>query len=134
MTLSGVGSDSPVKTKGVTSIELTIRIKTLAIAFFVAEVEGNYSVILGRDWIHVNQFIPTTLHQMFLQWVCDDVEIVQTDSSACIAIGDILVLWIYETATCFTDVDFSHYRFISIDRKWFIHVMLEPMENRLNHK
>jgi hypothetical protein len=30
-------------------VELTIRIKTLAVVFFVADVEGNYSLILGRD-------------------------------------------------------------------------------------
>jgi hypothetical protein len=44
------------------------------------------------------------------------------------------VLWTYETATCLTRVDFSDYHFISIDKKGFIPVMLEPMENRLNHK
>jgi hypothetical protein len=60
MTLSGVGTDSSIKSKGVTSVELTIRTKTLAAAFFVADVEGNYCLILGRDWIHANQCIPST--------------------------------------------------------------------------
>jgi hypothetical protein len=73
MTLSGVGNDSSIKARGVTSVELTIRTKTLAAAFFVADVEGNYSLILGRDWIHSNH-IPSTLHQMLIQWVGDDVE------------------------------------------------------------
>jgi hypothetical protein len=49
MTLSGVGTDSSIKAKGVTSVELTIGTKTLAAAFFVANVEGNFSLILGRD-------------------------------------------------------------------------------------
>jgi hypothetical protein len=49
MTLSGVGTDSSIKASGVTSVELTIGTKTLAAAFFVADVEGNYSLILGRD-------------------------------------------------------------------------------------
>jgi hypothetical protein len=71
---------------------------------------------------------------MLLQRVDDDVEIVHTDSSACIAIADVPVVWTYETATCFTGVDFLDYQFISIDSKWFIPVMLESMENRLNHK
>jgi hypothetical protein len=66
MTLNVVGTDSSIKTKGVTSVELTIGAKTFAAAFFVAGVEGNYSVILGRDWIHANQCIPSTLHQMLL--------------------------------------------------------------------
>jgi hypothetical protein len=49
MTLSGIASNSSIEAKGVTFVELTIGTKTLAAAFFVAEVEGNYSVILGRD-------------------------------------------------------------------------------------
>jgi hypothetical protein len=125
MTLSGVGTDSSIKARGVTSIELTIGTKTLAAAIFVADVEGNYSLILGRDWIHANQFI---------QWVGDDIEQVHADVSACIAVVDAPVLWTYETATCLTGVDFSDYQFISIDKKGFIPIMLEPMENRLNPK
>jgi hypothetical protein len=50
MTLSSVGTDSSIKVKGITSVELTIGTKTLAVAFFVTDVEGNYSLILGRDW------------------------------------------------------------------------------------
>jgi hypothetical protein len=134
MTLSGVGTDSSIKARGVTSVELTIGTKTLAAAFFVADVEGNYSLILGRDWIHANQCIPSTLHQMLIQWVGDDIEQVHADVSACIAVADAPVLWTYETATCLTGVDFSDYQFISIDKKGFIPVMLEPMENRLNPK
>jgi hypothetical protein len=50
MTLNSVGTDSSIKAKGVTSVELTIGTMILAAAFFVADVEGNYSLILGRDW------------------------------------------------------------------------------------
>jgi hypothetical protein len=39
---------------GVISMELTTGIKSLATTFFIVEVQGNYSVILGRDWIHAN--------------------------------------------------------------------------------
>jgi hypothetical protein len=134
MTLNGVRTDSSIKARGVTSVELTIETKTLVAAFFVADVEGNYSLILGRDWIHANQCIPSTLHQMLIQWVGDDIEQVHADVSACIAVADAPVLWTYETATCLTGVDFSDYQFISIDKKGFIPVMLEPMENWLNPK
>jgi hypothetical protein len=61
MALRGVGTDSSIKAKGVMSVELTIGTKTLATAFFVANVEGNFSLILGRDWIHANQCVPSTL-------------------------------------------------------------------------
>jgi hypothetical protein len=67
MTLSGVGTDSSIKAKGVTFVELTIGTKTLTAAFFIANIEGNFSLILGRDWIHTNKCVPSTLHQMLLQ-------------------------------------------------------------------
>jgi hypothetical protein len=102
MTLSGVGTDSLIKAKGVTSVELTIGTKTLADAFFIVDIEGNYSLILGKDWIHANQCVPSMLHQMLLQWVGDHVEQVHDDASACIAMADAPVLWTYETATCLT--------------------------------
>jgi hypothetical protein len=91
-TLSGVGRNSSIEAKGVTFVELTNDTRTLAMAFFVAEVDGNYSLILGRDWIHVNQCIPSTLHQMLLQWVGNEVEKVHAGVSTCIALADAPVL------------------------------------------
>jgi hypothetical protein len=41
MTLSSVGSDSPIEAKGVTSVEFTIETKTVAATFFIIEIEGN---------------------------------------------------------------------------------------------
>jgi hypothetical protein len=134
MTLNGVGTDSSIKAKGVTSVELTIGTKTLDAAFFITDIEGSYSLILGRDWILANQFVPSTLHQMLLQWVGNDIEQVHVDALVCIAVVDASVLWTYETAKCLIGVDFSDYQFISIDRKGFIPVMLESMENQLNPK
>jgi len=49
MTISGVGGGEPILAKGVASMEFTIGRKTLAAAFFVAEVQGSYNLILGRD-------------------------------------------------------------------------------------
>jgi hypothetical protein len=43
-----------MEARGVVSMELTIGSKLLTTAFFVVEVKGNYSVILGHDWIHTN--------------------------------------------------------------------------------
>jgi hypothetical protein len=102
MALSGVGTNNSIKSKGVTSVELSIETKALAAAFFITEIEENYSLILGRDWIHANQCVPSTLHQMLLQWVGDDIEQVYADASACIVVVDAPVIWIYETATCLT--------------------------------
>ena len=52
MTFSGVGGSEPLSAKVVASMELTIGSKMLATAFFISEVQGNYNLILGRDWIH----------------------------------------------------------------------------------
>ena len=60
MTVSGVVGSEPISAKGVASMELTIGSKTLATAFFVSEVQGNFTLILGRDWIHANQCVPST--------------------------------------------------------------------------
>ena len=46
MTLAGVGGENPIEAKGIASMELTIGSKTIATTFFVAEVQGNYSLIL----------------------------------------------------------------------------------------
>jgi hypothetical protein len=118
---------------GVTSIELTFGTKTLVFAFFVVDVEGNYSVFLGKDWIHTNHYVPSTLHQMLVQWVGDETETVQGDVSACIAMGDAPALWTYDTAKCLTGVKFSNYQFISVCREGFTPITLELTENQLNH-
>jgi hypothetical protein len=59
--LNSVGGNS-MEARGVISMELTVGSKSLATAFFVVEVQINYSIILGRDWIHANRCVPSTLH------------------------------------------------------------------------
>jgi hypothetical protein len=63
-----VGGNS-MEARGIVSMELTIGSKSLATAFFVIEAQGNYSVILGCDWIHANRCIPSILHQFLIQWI-----------------------------------------------------------------
>jgi hypothetical protein len=55
-----------MEAQGVISMELTVGSKSLAITFFVVELQGNYSIILGHDWIHANRYIPSTLHQFLI--------------------------------------------------------------------
>jgi len=47
--------------KGAICIELTIGSKTLPTTFFVMSGKGAYNLLLGRDWIHVNCCIPSTM-------------------------------------------------------------------------
>jgi hypothetical protein len=70
--LNGVGGD-PMEAWGVVSMELTVGSKSLVTAFYVIKVQGTYSVILGRDWIHANRCISSTFHQFLIQWIDDDV-------------------------------------------------------------
>jgi hypothetical protein len=79
MMITGVGGGAPIPARGVANIELTIGSKTLATAFFVANVQGSYSLILGHDWIHTNCCMPSSMHQFLIQWVDDTVEIVYSD-------------------------------------------------------
>jgi hypothetical protein len=51
-----------MEARGIVSMELIVGSKLLITAFFVVKVQGNYSVILGHDWIHANHCVPSTLH------------------------------------------------------------------------
>ena len=77
------GNVSPVK--GAICVELTIGSKTLPTTFFIISGKGAYNLLLGRDWIHANCCIPSTMHQCLVQWVGDKIEIVPGDSSYVIA-------------------------------------------------
>jgi hypothetical protein len=72
---------NPSDTKGCVHVDLMIGSKTLLTTFFVIEGKGAYSLLLGRDWIHANCCISSTMHQQLVQWVDDDMEVVQADDS-----------------------------------------------------
>jgi len=76
---------------------LTIGNKTLPTTFFVISGKGAYNLLLGRDWIHANCCIPSTMHQCLVQWVGDKIEIVPGDSSYVIASTEADT---YERTTC----------------------------------
>jgi hypothetical protein len=71
--------------KGAVCVELTIGSKTLPTTFFVINGKGGYNLLLGRDWIHANCCIPSTMHQCLVQWIGDKIEVVPGDSSYIIA-------------------------------------------------
>jgi hypothetical protein len=61
---------NPSDTKGCVHVDLMIGSKTLLTSFFVIEEKGAYSLLLGRDWIHANWCIPSTMHQqLFNGWM-----------------------------------------------------------------
>jgi hypothetical protein len=48
-------------------------------------VQEEASLLLGWDWIHANCCVPSTMHQQLIQWVDDDIEVVQEDDSVSVA-------------------------------------------------
>jgi hypothetical protein len=133
MTVNGVRGGEQMGAKDVISMELTIGSKTLATTFFVAETQGNFSLILGCDWIHANKCVPSTLHQMLIQWVDDEVEVVHGDNSACVAIADSHSVGIHDDVKCISGLDLSDYEFVSCSNNGFIPAVIKPFDNRLNY-
>jgi hypothetical protein len=62
-------------------VDLTMGRKTIPTTFFVINSKGAYNVLLGRDWIHANCCIPSTLHQCLIQWDGDEVEKIPADDT-----------------------------------------------------
>jgi hypothetical protein len=67
--------------QGVLSVDLTVGSKTVPTSFFIVNSKSTYNVLLGRDWIHANCCIPSTMHQCLIQWDGDEVEVVHADDS-----------------------------------------------------
>jgi hypothetical protein len=124
LTLNGVGGN-PMEARGVVSMELTIESKSLATALFIIEVQGNYSVILGRDWIHANRCVPSTLHQFLIQWTDDEIKVVHVDASAYNALADAMADWQHRSAGCLSGRDLTCYDFLSIFKEGFVPVYVK---------
>jgi hypothetical protein len=79
-------------------------------------VQGNYSVILGHDWIYANCYVPSTLHQFLIQWIDDEAEVVHADASAYIALADAMTDWQHGSAQCLLGKDLAGYDFLSVSK------------------
>ena len=86
---------------GALCVDLTIGSKTLPTTFFVINGKGSYSLLLGRDWIHANCCIPSTMHQCLIQWIGDVVEVIAAHSSFIIASAEACEEN-YERVKCFS--------------------------------
>ena len=67
------------KTLGILPIDIPIGSKIVLFAFFVIDSTANYNILLGRDWIHANWCVLSSLHQFLLFWKGNEVEVVQED-------------------------------------------------------
>ena len=132
MMVSGVRGGDPIGAKGVASMELTVGSKMVATAFFVSEVQGNFNLILGRDWIHANQCVPSSLHQFLIQWVGDEIEVVHGDASSFIATTDFEVVGTHHNIKCLSGLNLTDCDLISCTKEGFVSAVLKRMENRLH--
>jgi hypothetical protein len=92
---------NPSDTKRCVHVDLMIGSKTLLTTFFFIKGKGAYSLLLGRDWIHANCCIPSTMHQHLVQWV---------DANCCISVSVANVeaaFWEYQGIDCFSGKDWG---------------------------
>ena len=74
------------KTKGVIPIEVKVGSKVATVAFFVVNTDSAYNALLGRDWIHSNWVVSSSLHQVLVFWKDDNnIEVVKADERAFVA-------------------------------------------------
>jgi hypothetical protein len=119
---SGEASDA----KGIVLMELTVGSKTIPMAFFVVNVKGKYNILLGKDRIHANGCVPSTLHQCIVQWVGDSVEVVRADDLACVAAAEPQGDLQEGEMKCLTGRDLSDCDYVSVGRDGFIPVSVKP--------
>jgi hypothetical protein len=117
----------PMEAKGIICKELTVESKTVPMAFFMVDVKGHYNVLLGREWIHTNECVSSTLHQCVIQWVGDEVEVVQVDEDVCITVTESQVDIQGGKMKCLTGRDLTGYNYVSIGKDWFVPISVKPM-------
>jgi hypothetical protein len=125
LSLSGFARD-PTEAKGIIYMELMVGCKTMPTAFFVVDMKGCYNMLLGWDWIHANECVPSTLHQCIIQWISDEVEVVQADEEVCVAMAESQLDLLGGKMECLFGKDLMGYDYISIGKDGFIPISVKP--------
>jgi hypothetical protein len=125
LSLSGFLRD-PTKAKGIICKELTVGSKIVPTAIFMVDMKRHYNVLLGRDWIHANECVPSTLHQCMIKWVSDEVEMVQADEDMRIAMTESQVDIQGGKMKCLTGKDLLGYDYVSIGKDGFVLISVKP--------
>ncbi|GKV39784.1 hypothetical protein SLEP1_g47502 [Rubroshorea leprosula] len=98
------------KSKGVLPVALTVGSKTSMSAFFVVDSFATYNALLGRDWIHSNWCVPSSLHQRLIFWNGGKTEVVYADNRPFLANSNMVEARYY-------DEDVGTIRFFGMDRQ-----------------
>jgi hypothetical protein len=125
LSLSGFAGD-PTEAKGIICKELTVGSKTMPTAFFMVDIKGCFNVLLRRDWMHANEYVSSTLHQCVIQWVSDEVEVVQADDDVCITVTESQVDIQGRKMKCLTGRDLTGYDYVSVDKDGVVPISVKP--------
>jgi hypothetical protein len=125
LSLSGFAGD-PTEAKGIINKELTVGSKIMPTAVFVVDIKGRYNMLLGQDWIHANECVPSTLHQCVIQWIGDEVVVVQADEDVCITVTKSQVNIQGGKMKCLTSRDLMGYVYISVSIDGFVPISAKP--------
>jgi hypothetical protein len=126
LSLSGFAGDS-MEAKGIICKEVTVGSKIVPTTFFMVDVKGHYNMLLRRDWIHANECAPSTLHQCVIQWIGDEVEVVQADDEVCVAVAESQGKILGRKMECLSDRDLMGYDYISIGKDGFVPISVKPV-------
>jgi hypothetical protein len=125
----------PTEAKGIICKELMVGSKIVPMAFFVVDIKGHYNVLLGGDWIHATECVPSTLHQCVTKWIGDEVEVVQAEEDVCITMTESQVNIQGGKMKRLTDRDLIGYNYVSISKDGFVLISVKPIiaTTRLAH-
>jgi hypothetical protein len=71
--------------------------------------------------------VPSTLHQCIVQWVGDQVEMVEADEEACVAMVESQIDVQDRFMKCLSGQDLSEYDYISMGKDGFVPISVKPM-------
>jgi hypothetical protein len=117
----------PTEAKGIICKKLMVGSKTVPTAFFVVDVKGCYNMLLEWDWIHANECVPSTLYQCVIQWIGDEVGVVQANKEVCVAVAESQVDILGGKMECLSSKDLMGYDYISIGKDGFVPISVKPM-------
>jgi hypothetical protein len=114
---------------------LQVTDKTVPMAFFLVDMKGRYNVLLRRDWIHTNGCLLSTLHQCVIQWIVEELEVVQANEEVCIVMAKSRVDILGGKMEGLFDKDLMGYYYISVGKDGFFPISVKSVigATRLAH-
>lgn len=85
------------KARGILPIELSVGAKSTMVAFLIIDGPTSYNALLGRDWIHANKCVPSSMHQQLIIFNDNaEVEMVKADDKPFATTSNAMEAKLYE--------------------------------------